>query len=319
MSLDIRKAVQAFVNEHGVDKVATLTGKKHDIVLSWLGNKSPSLEALQAMINFNPQLLGSNVEPAEAKEVIMPYEFPAGKRVAILMPSVRPIHIGVLKAVTALYEREKMQLFTIADNSYVRARNWCAQRFLDSGCEWSFWLDDDTIPPHGDVEYFRKLSDNPAFPVQYININPIARLIQTGKTLVGGCYFGRQPGGTAQFKEAYTSPMVNDAAHAGPRNVVDPVGWVGFGCTLVHRKVFEDIIANQDVAVTNLAFAQRFGYSHKFFNYIDDESSEDVSFCMRAKQAGHQSFVDMAVMPIHMGYMGYSYHNTKKRKVSPII
>lgn len=319
MSKSLRESVVAFINEHGVEKVAALTGKTNSNVLSWLGNKSPSCEALEAMMRYEPEGFFAKPSVEEPKEVIMPYQFPAGTRVAILMPSVRPIHIGVMKAMAALYEREKMQFFTVADNSYVRARNWCAQRFLDSGCEYSFWMDDDTIPPHGDVEYFRKLCDNPTFPVGYININPIARLMQSGKTLVGGCYFGRQPGGIAQFKEAYTSPMVNDAAHAGPRNVVDPVGWIGFGCTLVHRKVFEDIIAKQDVAITNTAYAQKFGFSYGFFNYIDDESSEDVSFCVRAKESGHQAFVDMAVMPIHMGHMGFSYHNTKRRQNAPII
>ena len=315
--IDLAKGINDFVAKYGIDDTSKITGKKNNLVSLWLSGKSPQVSALQAMISHDPELFG--IKEAEVKvEQIAPYQFPEGRKVAILMPSVRPIHIGVLKAIAALYEREKMQFFTVADNSYVRARNWCAQRLLDSGCEYGFWLDDDTVPPHGDVEYFRRLADNPQFPANFININPIARLIQTGKMLVGGCYFGRQPGGVAQFREAYVSTMVNDAAHSGPRNVVDPVGWVGFGCTLTHRKVFEDIINTQDVLVKNPQFSNRFGYSYNFFNYIDDESSEDTSFCVRAKQAGHQAFVDMAVMPIHVGTAGYSYHNTKRRP-APVI
>lgn len=323
--INLAKGINDFVLKYGIDETSKITNKQRNVVATWASGKTPAIAAVQAMIEHDPEVFyGPNELPSDTPvepmpELLAPYQFPSGKRVAILMPSVRPIHIGVLKSVTALYERDKMQFFTIAENSYVRARNWCAQRLLDSGCEYGFFLDDDTIPPHGDVEYFRYLSDNPAFPANFININPIARLIQTGKTLVGGCYFGRQPGGTAQFREAYINPMVNDSAHGGPRNVVDPVGWIGFGCTLVHRKVFEDIIATQDVEVKNVAFAKRFGFNYRFFNHIDDESSEDASFCVRAKQAGHQAFVDMAVMPIHVGPAGYSYHNTKRRPVSPII
>ena len=79
--------------------------------------------------------------------------------------------------------------------------------------------------------------------------------------------------------------------------------------------MFTDIIEKiPNIAVTNTAFAQRFGYKYNFFNHIDDEHSEDTSFCYRAKQAGHQAYVDMAVMPLHMGPIGFTYHNTNKKK-----
>jgi len=294
-----------------------VTGKTAEAVNSWGRGKSPTLDTLQKIINSDPQLFFPSAptpEPAQEQSVtIAPYEFPAGKKVHILMPSVRPIHIGVLKSITALYERDKMQFTTVSDNSYVRARNRCAQAFLDGGAEYSFWIDDDTVLPHGDVPYFRALSDNPSFPPQFININPIAKLMQTGRTLIGGCYFGRQPGGTAQFQEAYQSTITNDSAHSGPRNVVNSTGWVGFGCALVHRSVFNDIISKQpDVTIKDPAFTNRFGYSYGFFNYIGD-LSEDVSFCTRARNAGHQAYVDMSVMPLHMGTIGYSYHNTTRR------
>jgi len=313
MSLDIKKAVNDFVNKYGIEESGRITGKSTSLVTSWVQSKSIQFDAIQAMVEKDPDMFfGHSVQEAET---LAPYAFPAGKRVAILMPSIRPIHIGVLKAVTALYEKDKMQFYTVADNSYVRSRNNCAQWFLDSGCDYAFWLDDDTILPHGDVNYYRTLADNPTFPVNYININPIARLMQTNRTLVGGCYFGRSSTGIAQFKEAYASNIANDAAHSGPRNVVNPTDWVGFGCTLVHKKVFTDIIEKiPNIAVTNAAYAQRFGYKYNFFNHIDDEHSEDTSFCYKAKQAGHQAYVDMAVMPLHMGPIGFTYHNTNKKK-----
>jgi len=313
MSLDIKKAVNDFVNKYGIDETSKLVGKPPSVVTQWAISKNIAFEALQIMLEKDPDMFfGHN---AQEPETIAPYEFPSGKRVAILMPSIRPIHIGVLKSITALYEKDKMQFYTVADNSYVRSRNNCAQWFLDSGCDYAFWIDDDTVLPHGDVNYYRTLSDNPNFPTSYININPIARLMQTNRTLVGACYFGRTPTGKAQFKEAYASNIANDAAHSGPRNVVNPTDWVGFGCTLVHKKVFTDIIEKvPDIAVKNMGFAQAFGYKYNFFNHIDDEHSEDTSFCARAKLAGHQAYVDMAVMPLHLGPVGFTYHNTNKKK-----
>lgn len=252
---------------------------------------------------------------AEPLPTIEPYQFPQGTRVAICMPSNRSVHSGVLKSFAALYERDKMQFIPSNETSIIRARNYCAQAFLNSGCEWSFWLDDDTVLPHGDVPYYRKLSDNPQFPPEYININPIARLMQSGHKLIGGCYFGRFPNGNAQFQEAYQSSTINSVAHNGPRNYVSPVGWVGFGCTLVHKQVFLDIIRTQpEIAVNNPAFAAKFGYNYHFFNLPNEEQSEDAAFCARAVKAGHQTYVDYAVMPIHMGEMGYCYHNTNVKR-----
>lgn len=317
MSLQLQQSVINFINKHTIEETSKITKKSVAVVSGWLVAKSMSFDCIQAMIDADPEMFPSNHQP----DAIAPYEFPAGKKVAILMPSIRPIHIGVLKAITALYEKDKMQFYTIADNSYVRARNNCAQWFLDSGCEYSFWIDDDTVLPHGDVNYYRSLSDNPNFPAGFININPIARLMQSNRTLIGACYFGRNPTGTAQFKEAYASVIANDAAHAGPRNIVNPTDWVGFGCTLVHRKVFTDIIEKiPDMIVKNQLFSQKFNYKYNFFDQIDYEHSEDTSFCIRAKQAGHQPYVDMAVMPLHLGPVGYTYHNTtKKRSFSPIF
>lgn len=315
--MDITKLVIGFVEKHGLARTCSLTNRNAEAVTSWGNGKSPTLETLQNLIDADHDHFFPPAPPASKEpEILAPYQFPAGKKVHILMPSVRPIHIGVLKSITALYERDKMQFSTVSDNSYVRARNRCAQMFLEGGAEYSFWIDDDTVLPHGDVPYYRALCDNPSFPANFININPIAKLMQTGRSLVGACYFGRSPGGVAQFQEAYQSSITNDAAHAGPRNVVNPTGWVGFGCTLVHRSVFNDIIAKRDdIAVRDRSFVSRFGYEYGFFNYIDD-LSEDVSFCVRAKTSGHQPYIDMSVMPLHMGTIGYSYHNTSRKPTS---
>jgi len=312
MGLNLRAGIDKYLQKYGTEEVATQLGKTANYVALWASGKNPTVADVQFMIDNSPECFDV---AADTVEVLAPYEIPSGQRVCVLMPTNRSVHPGVVKAFATLYERDKMQFFTLSDTSIVRSRNACAQRFLDSNCEYSFWLDDDTILPHGDVDYYRKVAANPNFPSAYININPIARLIQTKRTLVGGCYFGRNPTGVAQFQEAYSSQMVNDAAHNGPRNSVDPVGWVGFGCVLVHRSVFEDIIKTQpEIEVQDQAFVAKFGYKYRFFNHITEEYSEDASFCIRAKKAGHQTYVDYAVMPLHVGEAAYCYHNTTQKR-----
>ena len=80
-----------------------------------------------------------------------------------------------------------------------------------------------------------------------------------------------------------------------------PVDWVAGGCVLVHRQVFVDI-------------RKKFGdslkinapdYDYDYFRELDAERGEDVSFCIRAKESGHQPHVDLGIPVYHVGYKIY--------------
>ena len=259
-------------------------------------------------------------ETSPAQHPIVPYEWPKGERVAILMPTNRNPELEILSAFAALFERDRMVFVPSRMNYMIRNRNQLAEAYLyGTNCEWSLWWDDDCCPPWGDVRAFRSLVNNPDYPDQFIKLNVIHRLLTSGKKFIGGCYFGRHPNGKGQYSEALGSNIADAAAHAGPRNLVQLTNWIGMGGpTLVHRSVYEDIVRTQpEWVIKNPQLARFLGYRYKFFSQTDavsdeSENSEDKNFCIRATRAGHKIFVDHAVMPAHVGRMGFSFLNTRR-------
>lgn len=336
---------RAYLNKHGVAKCAEVVGKDARIVERWKVGNMPPLIDLQKLIEFDPSMWSAPPAPvgeddpigdqrAEGTPLVAiaplapeptPYEWPTGTKIAILMPTNRAFVPGVLKAFAAIYERDKMQLLHPGtDMPLLRARNILAAEFLASGCEWALSWDDDTIPPHGDVEYHRALAEDPMFPEPYIKLHPIGRLLQQKKTLIGGVYFSRKKGGRAQFHGAFASKPVDEAEHRGPRNLVTEEQWVGMGFTLIKREVFTDIMRTQpELQIKDQTLARQLGYSWRFFNPLsitgaDSEHSEDVAFCTRAARAGHKTFVDHAISCIHVGPKGHGFRNTAKA-VQPLL
>lgn len=311
----------------GADDSDPIGQTKEEIIAEWQSvhggppaaiQLPPSEEDVRAYVENHPELAVSS--PAE----VTPYEWPQGDKVAILMPSNRDPDWGILKAFAAIFERDKMQLLHPGEPMSAilyRDRNQLAADFLASGCPWAVNWDDDTVPPHGDVEYLRHLSGNPAYPESYARLNPIGRLLQAKKTLVGATYFSRRRGGRAQYAGAFASTLANDVVHNGPRNLVEKQAWVGMGFTLIHRSVFTDIIRTQpQIEIKDPATIKQVGYKYRFFNSLsidgpDSENSEDVAFCTRALRAGHQPHVDHAVSCVHVGRHGFSYHNTRRPSI----
>ena len=231
-------------------------------------------------------------------------DLPLGKRLAVLVATNRAIEAATFESVIRCFDSSKMQLLLHYTNDIVRARNVLAQQFLDSGCEWSFWVDDDMILPCGDAALFKRLCNCPNLHDSYAGLNAIGKLHQRQKTLVGGAYFGRFKGSPLQA----WAPSVDASQIAklqGPTDAIVPVTWVATGCMLVHRSVYTDIL-DKKLAPTVEASLQ-LGYKHGFFSPIQPGMGEDVSFCHRAKAAGHQPWLDYAVQPGHVGKAVYNH------------
>ena len=189
-------------------------------------------------------------------------------------------------------------------------RDTLVQRFLDSGAEWSLWLDDDHIFPCGDAAWFKRVT-GAKWPDMYCGVPTINRLLAvakiTGKKIVGACYFDRAGLGTPSFSAGRDDAMLrNSLRNVGPRDQQIVTPWTGSGCLLVHRQVYLDIIRThpQD-AVTDRATKPWIHFAHHFFSKIND-SGDDVSFCMRARAAGHEIIVDLATMCYHVGKRAYA-------------
>lgn len=223
-----------------------------------------------------------------------------GRDVCLCVPIYKTMDPATDFCKMALWNPETMRYETRSGDMIVRTRNHLAKRFLDSGATWSMWMDDDMVLPFGHAARF-KFTTKPDFdhvPDQWLNIHTINRLVSHGKTIVGGCYWDRRGSG----RLICGSP--NIIMHPIPSDNIVPVGFVGTGCLLVHRTVFEDIGRKFPEALNKDGLGNECGY---FTEFMKDGRmwGEDESFAWRAAQCGHQSYLDLAVICAHIGKKFY--------------
>lgn len=96
--------------------------------------------------------------------------------------------------------------------------------FLSGDAEWLWMLDDDIIPPDG----------------------ALLRLLQSGHSFIGGvCYLGQKPHNVTAYLRSDDGWY--DALMGYELGTLMQVDSIGMGCTLIHRSVFEKILADHVV------------------------------------------------------------------------
>jgi hypothetical protein len=250
-----------------------------------------------------------------------------------------------------LDRRRTTTCMNFGDAFVAHSRNTCAELFLASQCDWSFWMDDDMLVPFGNAKWFNAYART-NFPDKFAGAHAIDRLLSHGKTLVGGLYFGRHEHGAPMYSEGSSVPAEGDYARRAPMDVVKPTRWVATGCMLVHRSVFLDI----EKRFPRLARGQDGKFAHFFsssehsimdrvdacramlsngpmtgekalraLELLEGASAEarnksalgmgeDVQFCIRASEAGHQPHVDLGLVCGHIGHTVFGPWNTSRRK-----
>jgi hypothetical protein len=195
-------------------------------------------------------------------------------------------------------------------------------------------IDDDMVVPFGDAKWFQFYSGF-NFPDRFKGLNAIDRLMSHGKSLVGALYFGRSPGAFPVYNEG---PAEAEYARQGPHDTCKPTRWVGTGCMLIHRTVFESIekkfprlsrVVNnghgqyftsteaslldsvvkvrdglQKNASPSGAFEALRALDHAIALSTSENflgAGEDVSLCLRAAASGHQPHIDMGLICGHLG------------------
>ena len=225
----------------------------------------------------------------------------AGRDIFVGWPwykSSNPVTAACQVAMALDFGRDKIRFdMAIGDSKIEHARNRLAHKFLETDAKWMMMIDDDIIPCIGRPAWFRywvqaarNLADLP------LQRHTLHRLIGAGHTLVGASYFGRQEGGALMASDQSLAPRAREY-----EDKVVPVDWVGTGCILIHRKVFEDIRKEygEDLKI-NVP-----DYDYDYFRPFDSARGEDVSFCTRAKKAGHQPYLDLGLPVFHVGYKTY--------------
>lgn len=303
--LDLRSLPQRYLSELGADKVAEITGASKSVLAMWISREKFPLEAVQRLLEFDPTPIH------EIKPLYTVPETPT--RLAILLATNRPVPPAMMDTVLPMFKQSEMRYKRFSFNSIYHVRNMLAEWFLKSGCEWSWWTDDDMIHPCGDAPLFKQLlaeytASTTPYPDVYASAHSIYRLRFHEKKIIGACYFGRKQGVPGQFAGA-GSQVMRDILRKGPRNEIRPVDWLGFGSILIHRDVFTDIIRTQGdkIKVTNEYIRKTLGYEYSFFMPISQDFGDDQSFCARAKEAGHQPFVDLSLMPAHVGMKAFTF------------
>jgi hypothetical protein len=318
----------------GIDEAAKYFGVSKAIMSRWMGGTAqPTVAAAQRVLDEAMKTGGVEIpvpapvqgrtipEPAAATEVVKRTTIEGPKKeqdpvkalekarkFSILCPINRDMSYVVVMSMLGQWKAtlpESVQdllghlNFETDTNPHV-GRNRLATAFLKTQDEWSFWLDSDVIAPTGNPGWFKRRTGN-KHADHWFGKAAITRLTShPGKLFVGGLYATRtadrkivaSPSDTKNESDKMTAEDIRK----GPIDKLIQVDWIGFGCTAVHRKVFEDILERVP------GVRQPEGKWHEFFTPLSGgNEGEDMAFCKRAAQAGHAPHLDLS---IHCGHVG---------------
>lgn len=355
--MDIKAEIRSYIASETVEKVSVDHGIDLEKVKYWA--KLPSIEAINWYLEdihptLKPPELPPEATPPEPEEgrYLKPHLWPhmqwEGKKLSVLFPTYKdtnPATAWTLVAIALDLGREKVRFdMEFGDAQIDNARNLLAHRFMESGCEWSLWLDDDMLAPIGRAGWYKQVAGLPqTFPDHIAGTHIVDRLMSHKQKFVGGTYFGRNLAGKVMFAEGRTNAIAAKNAREMRQQLI-PTQWVAGGCMLIHRDVFVDIqkrfpelapispgkiklpvIHWRDVngAISNTfssgATIEKVeekevpfsGRKHWDYFRRTEEAGEDIAFCMKARAAGHQIYVDTGCQLQHIGRCAWGAHNTK--------
>ncbi len=232
-----------------------------------------------------------------------------GRKVMVGFPCYKytnPATAWTLVAFALDLGKEKIRFeVELGDAVISNARNRLAQKFMASECEWLQFIDDDMISPIGRPGFMRQMCRLPeTHPDEPLNLHTIHRLHGHQKSIVGATYYTRNPQGLPVNALARDREYLARAANFS--DSVMECEWVGTGCMMIHRSVFVSLMEKfPELAPVDDESPWR------FFQYSENGSGEDVSFCRRASQAGHQAFVDTMLQCQHVGYACYGAQSSQ--------
>jgi hypothetical protein len=270
------------------------------------------------------------------------------KKVMLVLPWYKSTNPQTAFCVGQLMDKRRTaSLLNFGDAFVVHSRNSCADHFLQSSLEYMLTIDDDMLVPFGNPQWYNA---HTGFDLTepFASFNTIDRLISHGKSLVGALYFGRYKNANPMYNEGAATKEEAAFARRAPHNLLKPTRWVGTGCMLIHRRVFEDIekkfpklARGSDGKGGNWFTSTEHGLADrvdrvrsmlaegpmtgekclKAYELLEAASAaaknnsslgmgEDVAFCIRAKEAGHQPYVDFGLVCGHIGQVCYGPKNT---------
>ncbi len=301
--LDLNLLPNWYVEKHGLAKTAEVAGKTTSLFAMLQKRNKVPLDAVSRLLAFDPA-------PLHAVRPLYPPQ-EEGTRLVILVPLSGPPAPKMMNSVIQLFDRQKMAYRCEGFNNLSVVRNMLAAIALRGPWEWFWWNDADNVNPCGNAPWFKRAVGVPDMPDTFAGLNSITRALSHKKTIVSVCYVDRKRGQIAQF-EGGSTPEWRAEVKRGPRDKVVVRPWSGMGGCLTHRSVFEAIIKTQgdEIKMSDApgSMGQCFDYQWDFFGPSSREiPGDDLSFMARAKKAGHDCYVDLALMSGHGPDRCYTY------------
>lgn len=307
MSINLALVVSAWIERKGdneaIEFFAEKLGKTYSAasVSNWrLMNVPPPLSVAQAVFDDSKVEIGApqGGQPegeVEVKPTIAIGEPFDGAKIIIGSPIYRDVSPWTYKATHVLRHKYGKQLgiFVEVGSVLYLTRNKIADRFLASDAEWLLWMDDDMAPPIGYPGESSKWGAK--FDAKYNQVDVLERLMSHKQTFVGALYFDRNGQGLPMYAEGRNDVSIAQNVRRGPQDQIEKTDWIGAGCTLTHRRVYEDMLEKMpDIRGDS-------GKPNGFFTPLGHNYGEDASFAIRARTIGHQPYVDLGCICGHAG------------------
>jgi GT2 family glycosyltransferase len=156
----------------------------------------------------------------------------------------------------------------------VAARNQCVEKAMTWEPDYLFFVDDDMC----------------------FNNDIVEKLLSHKKDFVCALAFTKVPPFVPVIKKIQDGNIFSFNNYVDyPKNSFVEIAASGFGAVLIHRRLFEDLKISDG----------KWFEENKFFL----EESEDINFCIRARQKGHKIWCDTSAKTRHIGGFGIGEEN----------
>lgn len=266
------------------------------------------------------------------------------KKVMIATPWGKMVHPITSFCITQLTDRRRgvTSVLNFGDAFISHSRNGIACAFLKSDCEYLLMSDDDMVLPFGSAKWYRSFTDWPNYPEPFASFNIIDRLLSHDVSIVGACYKGRYEGANFVYGEG-AQPKEKEYVEKGPRDEIRETRWCGTGALMIRRDAFEAIekrfpllargpdgkgghwFTSSEHTLADAVMRTRKMLSEgpmtaekglKAYEMLVAAEAEvksqsmlgvgeDVQFSLRAKAAGHPTYVDFGLRAGHLGHKCY--------------
>jgi transcriptional regulator with XRE-family HTH domain len=312
---DYRKVVTDKIAELGVKEASKFFGVSLGTISNWAtGKTSPSIDALQLAAPEEVEQEAAQEEHGDP-DALFQWQ---GRKAMLLLPVYRTFNPDThftLFANYAKYGPEKVGMIMQKRTVIHEARNILADKYLKTDAPKAIFCDDDMILPSGQPALFNgrygaKVSNEKA------SVVALSRLMSHGddKPIVGSLYFGRNEDGMAQCHKGKNEPGANTKFRNGTYKGLVADNWVGTGFMRINREVFLAMKQAIDDGKWGDDLKPRGNNGiYGFFTPLKVKVGEDVSFCLRAKELGFQSYIDTGLVCLHAGEELWGPSNTKSQ------